>query len=173
MRKLNTSVLIAIVVATLFCAFKVFIKNDIQPFLSFLIVGILSSIQFFSLELLKEKGKQDYYFLTSVSYIMLIVMAGIHYFPFVLGLVWNFAFVMLILQLTYIIGKRLRERELLFANIARWTLNTVSLFFIVILIFQFSSKIYFTLLAYALTFTSALVLISFLLGLKPKQSQNT
>jgi hypothetical protein len=160
-QKVNKVIVFILVALLVFCAYKLVVPNEIQPYALLGFAAFLSFGIYFGLVTSKSIPENYYTVFSILAFLNILVLLADYFYPEFLKTTWNYSFALLFLLLFSTLLFKLKNHSGKLAKFVFYSLLVTAILIEIALIFKISTAIFYTGLYYLLILASATTLLLF------------
>jgi hypothetical protein len=160
-QKVNKVILFILVAILVFCAYKLVVPNEIQPYALLGFAAFLSFGIYFGLVTSKSIPENYYTVFSILAFFNILVLLADYFYPEFLKTTWNYSFALLFLLLFSTLLFKLKNHSGKLAKFVFYLLLVTAILIEIALIFKISTAIFYAGLYYLLIIASATTLLLF------------
>jgi hypothetical protein len=168
-QKVNKVIVFILAAILLFCAYKLVVPNEIQPYTILGFAAFLSFGIYFGLVTSSSIPKKYYTAFSVLAFLNILVLVADYFYPEFLKTTWNYSFTLLFLLLFSTLLFKLKKHSGSFAKFVFYLILVAGILIEIALIFKISTANFYTGLYYLLILVSASTLL--LLGMEIKRNK--
>lgn len=168
-QKVNKVIVFILAAILLFCAYKLVVPNEIQPYAILGFAAFLSFGIYFGLVTSSSIPKKYYTAFSVLAFLNILVLVADYFYPEFLKTTWNYSFALLFLLLFSTLLFKLKKHSGSFAKFVFYLILVAGILIEIALIFKVSTANFYTGLYYLLILVSASTLL--LLGMEIKRNK--
>ncbi|MEY3425145.1 MAG: hypothetical protein RL265_326 [Bacteroidota bacterium] len=165
-QKVNKVIVFILAAILLFCAYKLVVPNEIQPYAILGFAAFLSFGIYFGLVTSSSIPKKYYTAFSVLAFLNILVLVADYFYPEFLKTTWNYSFALLFLLLFSTLLFKLKKHSGSFAKFVFYLILVAGILIEIALIFKISTANFYTGLYYLLILVSASTLLLFGLEIK-------
>lgn len=165
-KKVNKVIVFILAAILVFCAYKLVVPNEIQPYAILGFAAFLSFGIYFGLVTSSSIPKKYYTAFSVLAFLNILVLVADYFYPEFLKTTWNYSFALLFLLLFSTLLFKLKKHSGSFAKFVFYLILVAGILIEVALIFKISTANFYTGLYYLLILVSASTLLLFGLEIK-------
>ena len=165
-QKVNKVIVFILAAILLFCAYKLVVPNEIQPYAILGFAVFLSFGIYFGLVTSSSIPKKYYTAFSVLAFLNILVLVADYFYPEFLKTTWNYSFALLFLLLFSTLLFKLKKHSGSFAKFVFYLILVAGILIEIALIFKISTANFYTGLYYLLILVSASTLLLFGLEIK-------
>lgn len=168
-QKVNKVIVFILAAILVFCAYKLVVPNEIQPYAILGFAAFLSFGIYFGLVTSSSIPKKYYTAFSVLAFLNILVLVADYFYPEFLKTTWNYSFALLFLLLFSTLLFKLKKHSGSFAKFVFYLILVAGILIEIALIFKISTANFYTGLYYLLILVSASTLL--LLGMEIKRNK--
>lgn len=168
-QKVNKVIVFILAAILVFCAYKLVVPNEIQPYAILGFAAFLSFGIYFGLVTSSSIPKKYYTAFSVLAFLNILVLVADYFYPEFLKTTWNYSFALLFLLLFSTLLFKLKKHSGSFAKFVFYLILVAGILIEIALIFKVSTANFYTGLYYLLILVSASTLL--LLGMEIKRNK--
>lgn len=165
-QKVNKVIVFILAAILVFCAYKLVVPNEIQPYAILGFAAFLSFGIYFGLVTSSSIPKKYYTAFSVLAFLNILVLVADYFYPEFLKTTWNYSFALLFLLLFSTLLFKLKKHSGSFAKFVFYLILVAGILIEIALIFKVSTANFYTGLYYLLILVSASTLLLFGLEIK-------
>lgn len=165
-QKVNKVIVFILAAILVFCAYKLVVPNEIQPYAILGFAAFLSFGIYFGLVTNSSIPKKYYTAFSVLAFLNILVLVADYFYPEFLKTTWNYSFALLFLLLFSTLLFKLKKHSGSFAKFVFYLILVAGILIEIALIFKVSTANFYTGLYYLLILVSASTLLLFGLEIK-------
>lgn len=165
-QKVNKIIVFILAAILLFCAYKLVVPNEIQPYAILGFAAFLSFGIYFGLVTSSSIPKKYYTAFSVLAFLNILVLLADYFYPEFLKTTWNYSFALLFLLLFSSLLFKLKKHSGRLAKFVFYLILVTGILIVITLIFKISTANFHTALYYLLLAASASTLLLFGLEIK-------
>ncbi len=160
-QKANKVIVFILVAILVFCAYKLVVPNEIQPYALLGFAAFLSFGIYFGLVTSSSIPKKYYTAFSVLAFLNILILLADYFYPEFLKTTWNFSFALLFLLLLSTLLFKLKNHTGRLAKFVFYLILVAGILIEIALIFKISTANFYTALSYLLLAASASTLLLF------------
>jgi hypothetical protein len=165
-QKVNKVIVFILAAILLFCAYKLVVPNEIQPYAILGFAAFLSFGIYFGLVTSSSIPKKYYTAFSVLAFLNILVLVADYFYPEFLKTTWNYSFALLFLLLFSTLLFKLKNHTGRLAKFVFYLILVAGILIEITLIFKISTANFHTALYYLLLAASASTLLLFGMEIK-------
>lgn len=165
-QKVNKIIVFILAAILLFCAYKLVVPNEIQPYAILGFAAFLSFGIYFGLVTSSSIPKKYYTAFSVLAFLNILVLLADYFYPEFLKTTWNYSFALLFLLLFSSLLFKLKKHSGRLAKFVFYLILVAGILIVITLVFKISTANFHTALYYLLLAASASTLLLFGLEIK-------
>lgn len=165
-QKVNKVIVFILAAILVFCAYKLVVPNEIQPYALLGFAAFLSFGIYFGLVTSSSLPKKYYTTFSVLAFLNILVLVADYFYPEFLKTTWNYSFALLFLLLFSTLLFKLKNHTGRLAKLVFYLILVAGILIEITLIFKISTANFHTALYYLLLAASASTLLLFGMEIK-------
>jgi hypothetical protein len=165
-QKVNKVIVFILAAILVFCAYKLVVPNEIQPYALLGFAAFLSFGIYFGLVTSSSIPKKYYTAFSVLAFLNILILLADYFYPEFLKTTWNYSFALLFLLLFSTLLFKLKKHSGSFAKFVFYLILVAGILIVITLVFKISTANFHTALYYLLLAASASTLLLFGLEIK-------